>query len=391
MDQHRINQILKQYAAGALTEEEKKELEQLLAQPGRDALAERIAALMGEESDTSYTITAGKNLETFARIMAADKPLRPKLKPVARWWWAAAAAVFLCLAAGAYFLLNPGRQSAQTAQQQQVTPEKDPGRNTAVLYLEDNSAVELDSAGNGFLTNQGGARVTLANGELAYEPQPAEGPLAVTYNRIATPRGGEFSIVLPDGTKVWLNAASSLRFPTAFNGEKREVELTGEAYLQVAEDKARPFEVKIRDVNIAVLGTQFNIMGYEDEAGIVTTLVSGSVRVTAQGHPSRLLVPGQHAVVENKTGALYVQKADVAEEIAWKNGSIHFESVNIRQIMRQVSRWYDVDVEYRGNVADMDFTCTVSRRDKLSKLLTLLEMTAAVHFTMEGNTIIVQP
>lgn len=391
MDQHRINQILKQYASGALTEEEKKELEQLLAQPGREELAERIAALMGEEDHSSFTVSADRTLETFTRIMAADKPLRREIKPAGRWWLAAAAVVFLCLAAGAYFLLGPGKQSAQVAQQKQGMPEKDPGRNAAVLYLGDNSAVELDSAGNGFLATQGGARVTLTNGEVAYEPQPAGSALEVTYNRIATPRGGEFTIVLPDGTKVWLNAASSLRFPTVFNGDKREVELTGEAYMQVMEDKARPFEVKIRDVNIAVLGTQFNIMGYEDEAGIVTTLVSGSVRITAQGNQSRLLVPGQHAVVENKTGALYVETADVDEETAWKNGSIHFESVNIRQIMRQISRWYDVDVAYRGNVADMDFTCTVSRKDKLSKLLTLLEMTAAVHFTMEGNTIIVQP
>ncbi|QEH41216.1 FecR domain-containing protein [Chitinophaga sp. XS-30] len=391
MDQHRINQILRQYASGVLTEEEKRELEQLLAQPGREELAERIAAMIGEDDHTSYTVTEEITQETFRRIMAADKPLRRSTQPAGRWWLAAAAVVLLCLAAGAYFLLDPGEQPAQTVQQQQEMPEKDPGRNTAVLYLEDNSAVELDSAGNGFVAAQGGTSVMLANGELAYVPPPEGSSLSVTYNRIATPRGGEFTIILSDGTKVWLNAASSLRFPTVFSGEKREVELTGEAYLQVAEDKAHPFEVKIRDVNIAVLGTQFNIMGYEDETGIVTTLVSGSVRVTAPGSEAKLLVPGQHAVVENKTGALYVEKADVAEETAWKNGSIHFERVNIRQIMRQVSRWYDVDVQYRGNVADMDFTCTVSRRDKLSKLLTLLEMTAAVHFTMEGNTIIVQP
>ncbi|MBO9155191.1 FecR family protein [Chitinophaga sp. GCM10012297] len=389
MDQQRIDHLLKQYAAGELTEEEQQELEALLAQPGQKELEERIAAIMGEEGSPSYTVSEERSNATFGRILSADKPLRRKVKPVRR-WLAAAAAVLLVVSAGGYFLLNRSRQPVETAQSQPLKPEKAPGRNTAILYLADSSAVELDSLGNGILAAQGGTRVMMANGQLSYLPQPGGSPQKPAFNRIVTPRGGEFTIVLPDGTRVWLNAASSLIFPTAFSGAKREVELTGEAYMQVAEDKAHPFEVKIREVNISVLGTQFNIMGYEDESGIVTTLVSGSVRVTAPGNDARLLTPGQHAVVD-RSGALRIEKADVAEETAWKNGRIYFERANIRQIMRQVSRWYDIDIEYRGNVADMDFTCTVSRRDKLSKLLALLEMTGAVHFTMEGNTIVVQP
>jgi ferric-dicitrate binding protein FerR (iron transport regulator) len=169
------------------------------------------------------------------------------------------------------------------------------------------------------------------------------------------------------------------------------VELSGEAYLEVAEDKAHPFEVSIRGSHVSVLGTQFNIMGYEDEASVVTTLVEGSVRVTAPDNAVRMIVPGEHAIVDNKNGNLYVEKADVDEETAWKNGRTYFNGVNIQQIMRQVARWYNVDVVYKGNVEHIDFTCTVSRKDKLSKLLSLLELTGAVHFSMEGNTIIVHP
>ncbi|MGX5816726.1 FecR family protein [Chitinophaga lutea] len=391
MDQHRINYLLQRYAAGTLTDAERQELAQWLEQPGKEALAARIAAMMGEEKATSYTSHEQTSRETFGRIMSADKELRRSIQPARRRWLAAAAVLFLGISAGTGFLLNRAEKPAAVVQTTPVKLEKDPGRNTAVLYLADNSVVELDSAGNGLVAAQGGARVMLANGQVAYLPQPGDALHGPAYNRIATPRGGEFKIVLPDGTKVWLNAASSLKFPTAFTGAKREVELTGEAYLEVAEDKAHPFEVKIRDVNVSVVGTQFNIMGYEDESGIVTTLVSGAVRVTAPGNSPKMLSPGQHAVVENKTGALYVEKADVDDAIAWKNGIIHYERVNIRQIMRQVSRWYDVDVEYRGNVANMDFTCTVSRKDKLSKLIALLEMTGAVHFTMEHNTVVVQP
>lgn len=392
MDQTRIKYLLKQYAAGALTGEEQQELEQLLSSPAREELAEQLALIAGQETPSASPVAEERSLETFRRIVSADKPGKRASPWKTGWRWLSAAAVaLLCLSAAAYLLLNRRQQPPAVAQTRPAMPEKQPGRHTAVLTLADNSVVELDSLGNGHIVNQGGSRVLMANGQLAYEPQAGSGTATPAFNKISTPRGGEFTITLPDGTRVWLNAASSLKFPTVFSGPKREVELTGEAYLEVAEDKAHPFEVKVRDINVAVLGTKFNIMGYEDEANIVTTLLSGSVRVTSPGNPARLLAPGQHAVIGGRDGSLQVGKADVEEELAWKNGIIYFNGANIRQIMRQVSRWYDVDVEYKGNVVNMDFTCTVSRNDKLSKLLGLLELTGAVHFSMEGNTITVQP
>jgi transmembrane sensor len=393
MNQNRINYLLKQYAAGVLTAEEQQELDQLCTGTNREELLQHIASLAQQNNHPPASITEETSTATFQKIIAADKSRTPHIDVARRRtryrWMSAAAVLLLSFSAFLYFFTSPRKNPVAKDQATPLKPEKQAGRNTAILYLADNSIVELDSMSNGLVTTQGGSRVMLANGQLAYVPAAKENSTTISYNRITTPRGGEYTITLPDGTQVWLNAASSLKFPTAFTGEKREVELSGEAYFAVAEDKAHPFEVKIGNMNVAVHGTQFNVMGYEDEHKIVTTLVSGSVAVTS-ANDTALLVPGEHAVLNNKDGKLYTGQADVEEETAWKNGRTYFNGASITQIMRQVSRWYDVDVEYKGDVVNMDFTCTVSRKDKLSKLLNLLELTGAVHFTMKGNTIIVQ-
>ncbi|MCM5527715.1 FecR family protein [Parasegetibacter sp. NRK P23] len=393
MDQTRINYLLTQYGSGTITAAELKELETIFSVSDREELMAHISTLIEGESRNATGHEPIPSEHIFQQITASDKPGKTNIAPVRairRRWMYAAAVLLALIATGAYFFFNQSEKSPQLAQTA-TKPEKDPGRNTAILTLADGSTMELDSAGNGIIAVQGNANVRLQNGLLAYDAQRSAKEAVVAYNTITTPRGGEFAITLPDGSKVWLNAASSLRFPTAFTGDKRVVELTGEAYLQVAEDKAHPFEVKIRDIQVSVLGTQFNIMGYDDEPTLVTTLVSGSVKVETPGKHPQLLVPGEHAVLNHTNGSLSAEKADIVEETAWKNGQIHFNGANIRQIMRQVSRWYDTDIVFKGNVADLDFTCTVSRKDKLSKLLGLLELTGAVHFTMENGKIIVQP
>ena len=395
MNQARTNYLLKQYAAGLLTAEEQQELENMLSQTDREELAQYIAGLAQQGHHSFIPITEEKAAETFKKIISTDKTDTSQMytvKGYIRYRWLGAAAVFLLsLSAVVYFMVNRRKDPGAISQTKLIKPEKQAGRNTAILTLADNSIVELDSLNNGLVATQGGSRVMLANGQLAYVASTNEKTAAITYNKITTPRGGEYTITLPDGTRVWLNAASSLKFPTVFSTAKREVELTGEAYLDVAKDKEHPFEVKIRNTYVTVHGTEFNIMGYEDEDRIVTTLVEGSVQVTTPGNAPQLLAAGDHAVVKNDSDNFYIEKADVEEETAWKNGRTYFNGANIRQIMRQVARWYDVDVQYKGNVVNMDFTCTVSRKDQLSKLLNLLELTGAVHFSMEGNTIIVQP
>ncbi|HEX6426691.1 MAG TPA: FecR family protein, partial [Niastella sp.] len=276
MNQTRTNYLLKQYASGLLTAEEQQELDNLLAQTNRDELVQYIADLAQQEDHPSHSITSTQTDKTFQKIIATDKTGTPDIytaKRITRYRWLSAAAVLLLsLSAFVYFMVNRRKGPVAISQTKSVKPEKQAGRNTAILTLADNSIVELDSLNNGLVTTQGGSRVMLANGQLAYVPPTNGKTAAITYNKITTPRGGEYTITLPDGTRVWLNAASSLKFPTVFSNTKREVELTGEAYLDVAEDRHHPFEVKVGNTQISVHGTEFNIMGYDDENRIVTTL-----------------------------------------------------------------------------------------------------------------------
>ncbi len=392
MDQLRIEYLLKQFSKGELSTEEQEELDQLLTGSQREQFEEQVARLIAEQ-EANAAIYKGKMQDdaSFAKIMAADKPakvINVSFFTRHRKWIGAAAVLFVCSLTGAYFMLRHQPLQHHSAGVSQQLPEKEPGRNTAILTLDDNSTVELASNGDRIIGTQGQSQVAITNGKLTYHQQN-DNTAAIAYNRITTPRGGEFNITLSDGTKLWLNAASMIRFPTTFTGAKREVELEGEAFFEVAEDKQHPFEVKIRNKTIQVLGTQFNVMGYDDELVTITTLVKGSVRILSPGQPARTLVPGQHAVINNQTSDILVEDADIDEETAWKNGRTYFNGADIKQIMRQVSRWYNVDVQYVGEVNKLRFTCTVSRTDKLSKLLQLLEMTGTVRFTMEGNTIIV--
>jgi ferric-dicitrate binding protein FerR (iron transport regulator) len=198
-------------------------------------------------------------------------------------------------------------------------------------------------------------------------------------------------MTLSDGTKVWLNAASSITYPTAFFGKERSVTITGEAYFEVAKDPVRPFRVKTNDLDIAVLGTSFNINAYPDEPASKTTLVEGSVRVS-RGNVSQLLRPGQQARVKDGHVSL-IPDADLEQVLAWKNGLVKLTGASIQDVMRQVSRWYDVDIQYEGNLDKAVFVGIVSRQQDLSKLIQVLEATGYVHCTLDqkNKIIIVKP
>ncbi|MBS1567414.1 MAG: FecR domain-containing protein [Bacteroidetes bacterium] len=391
MDRIRIEYLLGQFSKGRLTEEEKEELNSLLTHQQREEFEEQIAGMIA--SGNLHTETEDDALDdaSFAKIMAADKPVKNITTGFFarnRIWIGAAAAFLVCALTGTFLFFRHQRRQNAPAPIARQLPEKQPGRNTAILTLADNSMVELGDGSDKIIGSQGRSQVVITGGRLAYLGQKT-GASAVAYNRVTTPRGGEFALTLSDGTRIWLNAASALRFPASFTGPAREVELDGEAYFEVAADKEHPFEVTIRGKKVQVLGTQFNVMGYDDEAAIVTTLVDGSVQVASPGQPARTLVAGQHAVIDNQQSGIQVEQADVDEETAWKNGRTYFNGADIRQIMRQVSRWYNVDVQFLGEANKLKFTCTVARKDKLSKLLQLLELTGTVRFTMQGNTIIV--
>ena len=296
-----------------------------------------------------------------------------------------AAAVILLLAATAIFFLTPGEKSGIAKQGlPKPAPDPLPGGDKAVLTLANGQTIILDTAANGTITQQGGMKVIKLNGQLAYEQENKQAE--VLYNTITTPKGGQYQLELADGSKVWLNAASSLRFPTAFVGKDRMVELKGEAYFEVAHNENMPFHVMVNDVDVKVLGTQFNINSYDDEEDLRTTLVQGSVLVSATNLKRALVLkPGQQAVVDAEQ--LSVNKdVDINEVIAWKNGKFSFNATRLDHIMRQIARWYDLEVEFEGQQQDRKFSGIVDRDSKLSEVLKIMKQ-AGVRFEIEEKKI----
>ncbi|MET0392586.1 MAG: FecR domain-containing protein, partial [Chitinophagaceae bacterium] len=305
-------------------------------------------------------------------------------RPVFR---AAAAAVLLIAAAATIFLLSRGREPQPltgTAPQIRLMP----GGNKAVLTLADGSLIVLDSAANGSLAQQGNMKVLkLDNGQLAYRSGD-ESAGEVLYNTITTPRGGQYQVVLADGSRVWLNAASSLRFPASFTGRERRVELTGEGYFEITKNPSMPFKVNMAGKGeVEVLGTHFNINAYDDESHSRITLLEGSVKVS-RGAATSILKPGQQAQLAD--GIKVAQDADLEEVMAWKNGKFIFNKTDVQATMRQLARWYDASVSYQGKV-DGFFNGTISRSAGIEKVLKMLQLTDEVQFSIEGKTIVVKP
>jgi transmembrane sensor len=280
-----------------------------------------------------------------------------------------------------------------------------PGGNRAVLTLADGRRINLDSSGNGVLAAQGNMNVSkTGDGALAYKKASGSGsagaagsaelPIAMAYNSLSTPRAGQFTLTLPDGTRVWLNNASTLRYPVAFTGADRPVELTGEAYFEVAKDRAHPFRVIVHrgdaggGGSIDVLGTSFNVMAYGDEPAERTTLVEGGVKFNLAQH-SVVLRPEQQAVLDEH-GAMTVVHANVGEVTSWKNGYFHFDHASLQTTMRQLARWYDIDVTYQGEMEGQEFMGKIQRSLPLGDVLKGLE-NDKVHFKLEGRKLTVMP
>lgn len=343
--------------------------------------------------------------EKLNRLPARQAPVRPLQANTSWIKWMAAAAVILLIAGATYWFTtkNTTAQPAPVATKTTTPIDAAPGGNHATLTLANGSVIVLDQAKEGDLAHQGGARIVKPDsGQLVYYPATAASA-SVEYNTISTPRAGQFHIILPDGTHVWLNAASSLRFPTAFSGKTREVQLSGEGYFEVAHDAAKPFITTIpaataggRGERVEVLGTHFNINAYNDESDIKTTLLEGSVKIgnarqVGAGWQSVILKPGQQAILSQSSQAsqsISVQTADIQKVIAWKNGFFEFNDLSLPAIMRQISRWYDVDVSLQASYPDKRFGGRISRKLNLASIVSMLE-TYGVHFKMENNKLIV--
>ncbi|RAJ08630.1 FecR family protein [Chitinophaga skermanii] len=265
-----------------------------------------------------------------------------------------------------------------------------PGRDGAILTLADGSQLVLDSAGNGVVASQNGANVVLQNGQLTYNAADLQ-PGEIVYNNVRTPKGRQFKLVLPDGTKVWLNAASSIKYPTAFSGKERHVELQGEAYFEVAQNEQLPFKVQTGEATeIQVLGTSFNINAYTNEHSIRTTLLEGAVRINAYSHTATLK-PGQQAAVKPQLSQMVILNAvDTDQILAWKNGLFNFENASLDEIMRQLERWYDIEVVYEKGIPAARFGGWINKQNTLQDVLQILE-SSNVHFHLEGRKLIVMP
>jgi transmembrane sensor len=314
--------------------------------------------------------------------------MRPSLKY--------AAAVILVAALGTYVYLNrrPKTEVAKVVVPATTPVQNDalPGGNKATLTLGNGQKIILDSAANGNLALQGKTKIVkTSDGQLAYTTQ--SDVTNVYYNTVSTPKGGQYQLTLSDGTKIWMNAASVLRFPTAFTGKERLVELDGEAYFEVAKNALKPFIVKSKNgMIVQVLGTHFNMMAYADEQDAKTTLIEGSVKIS-NGSSVAMLKPGQQALTATGnagTGIRVNKEADIAEAIAWKNGIFQFNDADLETVMRNIARWYDVDISYEGQLPDKRFTGRMSRNLKASELLSGIEF-IGVHFKIEGKKIVVQP
>ena len=414
MTAERLRFLIECFLAGSCTEQDKEELAQaVLRQPAGDKEVLRQAL---ESAWMQYTPDKDMPEEMSDRILRsiigepargtaapsdlAPTVLAPAVLPSAdrprvlsyRRVWAAAAAILL-LSSGAWLLFRLHTPPpAVTAQ----LPQRDiaPGGSKAILTLGSGQKIILDSASNGVLAQQGNATVTkLTNGQVAYTVASAPNKTtAALFNTMSTPSGGQYRLTLPDGTGVWLNATSSITYPTAFAGKERLVRITGEAYFEVAKNKKMPFLVETGGMKVYVLGTSFNINAYKDEASVNTTLLDGAVKVSNGSHEI-FLRPGQQAQADpGSDGPVrLIQHVDTDHAVAWKNGIFSFESADIKTVMRQLARWYNVDVRFEGAPLQGNFSGEIGRSLTLTQVLNGLSQ-EKIHFKIEeGNKIVIQP
>jgi transmembrane sensor len=376
MDSERITHLVDKWFSRSLSPAEEEEF---LAWISRSSSSGELrvalqAAWEKYEPDEALKEQADPALE---RILGKlREKTRPEVKRIPIWRYGAAVAALLLLIGGGVYLLN-NQYKEKPAIALHYKGDVQPGHNGAVLHLSNGSKVVLDSARNGTVATQGTIQAVKVNGELKYVGTASE----VVYNTITTDRGRQWQLTLSDGTKVWLNAASSIHYPLVFTGSERVVEITGEAYLEVAHNPQKPFRVKVGDQVIEDVGTAFNVNAYGDEPVITTTLVEGAVRFGGVK-----LKPGQQAAIANDR--IKVAEANIDQVLAWKNGLFSFEKADIYTVMRQLSRWYDVEVKFEGVPDNTPFQGEIGRSLTLAQVLKGLEQ-IHVHFRIEEDKRIV--
>ena len=328
-----------------------------------------------------------ERLEARMEEILRKPVVQRRFQPV---WWAAAA--ILLLFAGITILRPKNNEKISAPLVQSPPKDPHPGKNGAILTLADGSEFVLDSVPNGKIAINGAANITLNQGKLSYgnytDRVSAE---PVQINTLTTPEGRQFQLELEDGTKVWLNAASSISYPTVFHGTERVVNVTGEVYFEVAKNKAKPFRVRLADhSSIEVLGTHFNVNAYADEAAFRTTLLEGSVKFTSATQGSVIMKPGEQTQLTNN-GMKLVKSVDIEHVMAWKYGFFSFQDASLAEVMKQLSRWYDLDIVYEGKIPEIDFNGEIDKNLTLSQVLNGLSATRINYIIKNGKTIIIRP
>jgi transmembrane sensor len=409
MHNERLDDLFYRYCEHRLTDEEREELmSMLLADENReqvnglidefirtDGPAHSLSAETADDILSAIFSATGRPAAPVEPIQAETEHDEPRTRPM--WVFRlAAASVALLLMYGGYKWFNKPQPKAPVTVLHSVYGDDVPaGGNKASLTLADGQTYDLTTITEMNLSVQPGTKIDKSKGEITYGKAGENN--ATAYNVLRTPLGGQYKIILPDGSRAWLNAGSSLKYPTAFAGRQRKVEMTGEIYFEIEPDNTRPFIVSVadrsskgKDMEITVLGTHFNISSYGDEPTMQTTLLEGSVRVKKDAS-TKVLSPGQQAMVAKgeATKEIAVKTVETESVVAWKEGRFEFNG-NIREIMRQISRWYDLDVRYEGNVERKSFAGTISRKNNVSEVLKMLELTGGIQFRIDDRKITVK-
>ena len=384
MTKDRLTYLFQQYQRRSLTSAEREEWLAALSDSKLDALLHEV---MGEEWGKAIPatddITPGEAASLYERVVSQPQPAR-----VRRLWprIAIAASVLACVAIGGYIY----RESTITAPKamQPLVQDVAPGGNKATLTLANGQKIVLSDDLDGEIAKQAGVQISKSkNGVLVYTVADNDHVPANSMNTLSTAKGETYKIILPDKTAVWLNAASSLTYPARFTGADRQVTLAGEGYFEVAKDQQHPFKVNTTKQQVTVLGTHFNINAYPDEPATRTTLLEGSVKVSA-GNEHVTIPPGQQSTLRN--GNVGVQNVDPDQATAWKDDKFMFDGDNIQYIMRMIERWYNIDVVYEGAISNEKFYGGISRYENVSEILKILESTKSINFRIEGKTIFVK-
>lgn len=383
--------LLNQYANDQLTETEAEEFFKLIHLEGARELLEKMAETESNGGHSSMNLPEANWHRIWEKIEQAKRsaPVAKRQTNLVKRF--RMVAILLLVALGAVYFLYNRNNTKSVPIAVQYKGDVAPGHNGAVLHLSDGSTVVLDSAANGTVALQGDIQAVKINGGLKYVGKTSE----AIYNTITTDKGRQWQLQLPDGSKVWLNAASSIRYPLGFTGKERMVEITGEAYFEVKHNDRQPFIVRVNNkAEVQVMGTHFNVNAYDNESHIATTLLEGRVQVkrldVGNAHASVTLQPGQQAEWKENSlpgGINLVKSADIDKIMAWKNGLFNFEGASLEEVMRQLERWYDIDVVFEKPKTDIRFGGKMTKGITLNEMLEILKgfEGSDLKFRLEGK------